>query len=92
MDNYTDNFYNDEWVDLSQPSTDSSVQLNTDTNTEVEVDKAIKKSKTITSPVLTIQLILCLCALTVMFLLKTFAFDIFNICKTWYDTELSSSM
>lgn len=92
MDNYTDNFYNDEWVDLSQPNTDSSAQLNEDESTDSEKDKANKKSKPVSSPVLTIQLILCLCVLTILFVLKTFAFEIFSICKTWYDTELNSSM
>lgn len=92
MDNYIDTYYEQEWNELTTPvikndNADEDQLLSND----VSVNKATKKER-ISSPVLTLQLILCLSILTILFLFKTFAFDLYSVVKNWYDSEVQSTL
>lgn len=89
MDNTT-NYYNDEvWEELSKPVRKQD-QVPTQTDT---LNPDLKpRHRTYSTPVLTIQLVLCLIVLTILFLLKTFSFNSFDDIKKWYDTEMKSTL
>lgn len=90
MDNYINETFEQQWNELTPITTKSETAE--DKLQSVESENNPQKSKRISSPVLCIQLVICLLLLTSLFILKTFMFDAFNVIKAWYDSEITASL
>ncbi len=91
MDNYIDAYDEKEWSLLTPPVMKDEASADTQSSYS-EIKENTKKKNRVSSPVLTIQLVICLLLLIFLFLAKTFAVDTFDKIKLWYDTELSASL
>ena len=80
--------YDQEWQTVGTPVMKESYFPNEEKELSVITDKRTRLS----APVLTIQLVLCLLALTFCFVSKNFLPDIFYRIKEVYDKELNASM
>ena len=92
-----DNLYKNENLNFYDSSVNSDVYKTGDTETtdnirQESLSAGTYKGVTSKSPVLTLQLFLCVVILIGMFVLKfTFA-DIFTEAYKWYNTELYSTL
>ncbi|MDO5123494.1 MAG: hypothetical protein Q4D44_02370 [Eubacteriales bacterium] len=85
----------EDWVSLPEPVTTKKVPLDdvlTDTCTELSDEKPPKAKMAVKSPVLTIQLIVCLLLLIFLFVSKTFLPNLYSEFKEIYSREISGTM
>lgn len=101
MDNSkTNDYFNDSegFTYLGEPleTVETGVKLDTDDDASSSSDdksgvtESVKKR--LKTPVLTFQLIVCLLILTLLFLAKTFLFDLYSQFRSWYDTEYNATI
>ncbi len=92
MDNYIDSYYEQEWNELTPIITKSEEtdQEHSQTSDNKANNQKVKRKST--SPILTLQLVVCLFFLIVLFTFKTFAFNLYSAVKSWYDCELTASL
>ncbi|MGN0452757.1 MAG: hypothetical protein ACI4GZ_03035 [Ruminococcus sp.] len=93
--NYTQNDFEElsEWTDLSQPvfKEDSGRDAEPEAEKTEEISEKNAK-KRLRSPVLTVQLILCLLVLIFMFTAKTFFYDFYSEIKAQYDEYIYATI
>lgn len=96
MDNFT-NIYDDSWTELAKPVTKAELtegdnESEKESQTEPKQGKGANKNRHLTTPIITIQLVLCLIVLTFLFLCKTFSIDLYREIKAFYDKEISANL
>lgn len=92
MDNL--NYYNaeDKWNELTPVTIKSENTNETTSETSVAKSDSYKSGKKISSPVLTIQLIVCLLLLIILYTFKTFSSELFLDIKNWYNSEVNATL
>lgn len=101
MDNLKANEYlndSEKFTYLGEPLETSQSYIDLDIDDEMSSSSDEKSTapksekKRLKTPVLTFQLILCLLILTLLFLGKTFFFDLYSQFRNWYDTEYNATI
>lgn len=88
MDNLNNSISdNDNWVSLSEP-----VVSKEDTPASKESVPVKRISRVTISPVLTIQLIICLAFVAMLFICKTFFTNTFSVLFSAYDKAVNTSL
>ncbi len=90
MESYR-NYDNEDWSDYA-PVVFKESETNTREAYKSDETEPIKNKTKFSTPVLTVQLILCLCLITGLLLLKTFDNSSFRNIKDWYNSELTSNL
>lgn len=90
MDNYTDIYSDYSWEELTQPTRKQEIQAKPDESDNTQQN--YRRKHKFSTPVLALQLCICLFILTLLILLKTFSIGLFTDFRIWYNGEMNSSL
>lgn len=92
MDNYIGVNDSTTWSELATPVKKSEESIDTTLEESLQRTDKVKQKNRVSTPILSIQLSVCLIILTVLFLLNTFNPVVFSKLKSWYDSELTADL